>query len=509
MDGDETRKRTAETSESQNVSKKSKMAPEMIRETYAELVEQIEIIRGKMRILEKERLDEMLSNSVIQGKIFSYLAPADIKSLATVSSTWRVMMEQPRFWTWATVRLSLDNFTERSQSVRIRSITNVLMEYDVSELQQRSFFSSVFYEVGAMANMRNLDISGTDLSFVSPEVLSEVIVKMKVVNLFDSNLTSEQLDTILIRIMKSSDDLNLSSLRTSLTSFSSVPPAILSKALVRLEKVDLANPELTKDQVAAILVEVGESKNLRLKSLPLSHIDLSRVPPQVFAKAVVRLERVTLRFTKLTTEHVEAALVQISTSQDLRLKSLAVPNVDLSPVEPEILVRAVLRLEGVKLLTATARQVEAILTEIIENRKNKFRWIRLPWSLVSAELISKALVNLESVDLDEVDLLPDQKITFFKEILKTPVMKLKNLKSYFDIGTPSFIRAIVRVENVNLITRHHPLAELKSVFLGIRNSLELKLKTLRLCKSDINLMKNNCPVLFSEVSSMVKIIDTH
>ena len=87
-------------------------------------------------------------------------------------------------------------------------------------------------------------------------------------------------------------------------------------------------------------------------------------------------------------------------------------------------------------------------------------------------------------------------------------MKLKNLLSSFDIATPSFIRAIVRVENVNLITRHHPLAELKSVFLGIRNSLELKLKTLRLCKSDINLIKNNCPVLFSEVSSMVKIIDT-
>ena len=300
MDGDESRKRTAEISDSQNVSKKNKMAQEMIRETYAELVEQIEIIRGKMRILEKERLDEMLSNSVIQGKIFSYLAPADIKSLATVSSTWRVMMEQPRFWTWATVRLSLDNFTEKSQSVRIRSITNVLMEYDVSEMQQRSFFSSIFYEVGAMANMRNLNISGTDLSFVSPEVLSEVIVKMKVVNLFDSNLTSEQLDTILIRIMKSSDDLNLSSLRTSLTSFSSVPPAILAKALVRLEKVDLENPELTKDQVAAVLVEVGESQNLRLKSLPLSHIDLSRYSQsqqdglKQFSRKSLKIERINL-----------------------------------------------------------------------------------------------------------------------------------------------------------------------------------------------------------------------
>ena len=107
----------------------------------------------------------------------------------------------------------------------------------------------------------------------------------------------------------------------------------------------------------------------------------------------------------------------------------------------------------------------------------------------------------------EVDLYPEQKITFFKEILKTPVMKLKNLISSFDIATPSFIRAIVRVENVNL-TSHHTLAELKSIFLEIRNSLELKLRRLRLRKSNINRIKNDCPVLFYEVSSMVKIIDT-
>ena len=108
----------------------------------------------------------------------------------------------------------------------------------------------------------------------------------------------------------------------------------------------------------------------------------------------------------------------------------------------------------------------------------------------------------------EVDLYPEQKITFFKEILKTPVMKLKNLISSFDIATPSFIRAIVRVENVNLIRSHHTLAELKSIFLEIRNSLELKLRKLRLHTSSIDRIKSNCPVLFSEVSSMVKIIDT-
>ena len=103
----------------------------------------------------------------------------------------------------------------------------------------------------------------------------------------------------------------------------------------------------------------------------------------------------------------------------------------------------------------------------------------------------------------DVDLYPEQKIIFFKEILKTPVMKLKNLRSSFDIATPSFI--IVRVENVNL-TSHHTLAELKSIFLEIRNSLELKLRRLRLRKSNINRIKNDCPVLFSDVSLMVKII---
>ena len=191
--------------------------------------------------------------------------------------------------------------------------------------------------------------------------------------------------------------------------------------------------------------------------------------------------------------------------------------VDLSAVEPELLGQSVVRLEEVKLLTAnlTTKQVEVILTEIIGNQNKKLRRIVLPWSLVSPEFIAEAFVNLESVDLTQIDLSLDQKMAFFKEIVKTPVMKLKNLKSascsLSSISSEHQIysQAIVRVENVDLqIVPALTLTQLKVIFLEIRDSPELKLKTLLLDETSINKIKKNYPDLFYKVSSMVKIIDT-
>ena len=124
------------------------------------------------------------------------------------------------------------------------------MEHDVSESQQRSFFSSVCEAALANHNLTFLNISGTDLSSVSPLILSEAIVKTKMVHLFDTNLTSEQVDAILARIVESSDsDLNLTTLQTYLESFSllspavlsQAPPEVLARAVVRLEKFDLGH----------------------------------------------------------------------------------------------------------------------------------------------------------------------------------------------------------------------------------------------------------------------------
>ena len=55
----------------------------------------------------------MSSNTVILETVFSHLSPRDIKTVALVSRTWRMVVETPRYWTWATVRINRDNFQER------------------------------------------------------------------------------------------------------------------------------------------------------------------------------------------------------------------------------------------------------------------------------------------------------------------------------------------------------------------------------------------------------------
>ena len=47
----------------------------------------------------------MSSNPVILETVFSHLSPRDIKAVALVSPAWREVVDQPRFWSWAVMRL--------------------------------------------------------------------------------------------------------------------------------------------------------------------------------------------------------------------------------------------------------------------------------------------------------------------------------------------------------------------------------------------------------------------
>ena len=54
---------------------------------------------------EQELIDQIIVNPVILETVFSWLSPRDIKSVALVSLAWREVVDQPRFWSWAVMRL--------------------------------------------------------------------------------------------------------------------------------------------------------------------------------------------------------------------------------------------------------------------------------------------------------------------------------------------------------------------------------------------------------------------
>ena len=58
---------------------------------------------------------------VILEVIFSHLSPADIKTVSLVCRTWKTVVEQPRYWSWAAAALTEMNFKLICRSRRFKN----------------------------------------------------------------------------------------------------------------------------------------------------------------------------------------------------------------------------------------------------------------------------------------------------------------------------------------------------------------------------------------------------
>ena len=380
----------------------------------------------------------VLSNPVILGRIFSCLAPADLKTAALVSRKWRAGVEISRFWAWANVRLGRENFSERRRSPRLCHVGGVLSELDLTTRQLRILLRLV--EAG-QSSLTSLNVSGSDLSSISPRLLSRATVRLSRATFYDTNLTPDQVSAIFTGIL-GAEDLRLERLRITLTSLKTVHPWILSRAIVKLSKIPLlSSTNITEKQLRAVFNEVARSPVLKLRKLRLHQLDLSSVHPGVFSQALVRLEQVDLTESLHTEDQVLALFQQIVATKQLRLRQLKLfRDVSLSIralaiIPPGLLSQALVRLEKVDLtgFTLTHFQSRALLKAIVETPELRLRWLTVVAGLdlwTTEQYLSQALVRLEKVDLAGFCFREYVADALCREILATKNLKLRSLKLY-------------------------------------------------------------------------------
>ena len=102
--------------------------------------------------------------------------------------------------------------------------------------------------------------------------------------------------------------------------------------------------------------------NSPLKILKLAKNEVNSVDDKLLAQAVNQLEEVDLYDTKLTTQQAEEILVAIITSS--KLKVLNMQNNKLSSVDPDIMAKAVNKLDSVEMYNTdlTQQQITKILS---------------------------------------------------------------------------------------------------------------------------------------------------
>ena len=278
-------KRLSETSQVESVTKRMK-----IPDPFIEISEKAQMTETLSA--------EALSNPVIVEQVLGHLPPSDMKSVARVCRMWRAVVDTPRYWTWAKVRLSNQNFEEIFPSRRFRSISTLKM---VNPCLSAVQLSSVLLEC---EHLRFLDFGSTDLSSVPADVLSEGIVNLRKAELESTKLTPDQAKALFLKIMLK-PELKLRFLKIRYDNLSSVDPNIFSKAVIKLEKVNVGYTHLTSNQVNTLMRTITRER-LTLRKLNIGGNDLSSVGPDILSQAMVKLQTGNLVSTYLSRGQMNA-----------------------------------------------------------------------------------------------------------------------------------------------------------------------------------------------------------
>jgi hypothetical protein len=317
---------------------------------------------------------------------------------------WRAVGAAPVLWSWSYLRVDRGNL---ACMARVLASGRLLA---VERLEVWAVSKELLQAVARHHGLRVLDMGGTNMSAVNPQLLARAALGPEVVNMWNASLTCEQLAAILSAIDAADGETRLRKLNLRGNRLSADPrfpeAVLLASAVTRLEEVNLEMTWPTREQMDALLTAVG--KGSRLKNLNLSH-SIVFSAPALLAEAVHKLEELNLEDTRLTRQQVESILTA-SLRIDSKLKRMNLSdNGTLSEVDTSLLARAVNNLEEVNLhgVFLLPQQVEAILTGVTRGsrlRKLDIResiWAKGPaaLALLEPDLLARAVTRLEEVSL--------------------------------------------------------------------------------------------------------------
>ena len=307
--------------------------------------------------------------------IFANLSPVDLKSAVAVCRRWREAGEKPQLWSWVAIRATNSNRTQmpkilecnrlrRVEEITIHTLTvtqklvkaivkhsrlkillvgpkvrinhenlvSLAANVEEIDLSETNFPrpDAIFRTMEGGLSLKRLLISRNDLSSVEAKCLGKAAFQLQELNLFDTCLTGQQMDSLLTAICKGSTLVKLNIGRNSL---SEVEPELLSKAVARLEEVNLRRCSISARQ-ADHLMRAISSKASQTRRLNIAENFLTSINPTLLAVALNSLEEVVLYFTFLNKEQARAVLNRSLVETQLkRLKFGPVGEVGVELVE--------------------------------------------------------------------------------------------------------------------------------------------------------------------------------
>jgi len=250
------------------------------------------------------------------------LPPRDLKIVVLVNTKWRDLGEDPSLWKWCRVRVNKWVHIKHLSMRRFQWIQEILVwSPDQADLfnyvgnWNADDWEAVFQAVTRLPRIKKMDLRGNNLSSLEPGLFTRALTRLEDVNLSYCNFTVDQKEALFTALCNNSQ---LKKLGVGYSNLSSVEPRLFAKAITSLEDVDLGNTDITNVQAQELFIEICQ--NCSLKKLDLYRNNLSHVDPAVLATAVNRLEDVDLTRTMLSNEQIFSILGQVQ--EDTKLTTL-------------------------------------------------------------------------------------------------------------------------------------------------------------------------------------------
>jgi hypothetical protein len=275
--------------------------------------------------------------------IFQRLEPSGLKAAVLVCRRWRELAEAPRLWTWVgSLRVTAANLSVMARLLKGR------LRVAGRRVEMAAVSEELLEAVADHRGRRELEVSTYNLTALEPSLVAAALVGQETL-LLSSDLTHEQATTFFTVLAEGTKGTRLKNLSLSFIPLSSVEPQLLGRALSRLEKVELEEPELSEAQIDAIFVALG-GRESSVRSLNLLAINLSAVEPAKIGRVVTKLDTCALRQTDLTQPQVEALFTALEEPSMSKLRKLDLACNDLSLVKPELMARVVNHRQEVELM---------------------------------------------------------------------------------------------------------------------------------------------------------------
>ena len=425
-------------------------------------------------------------------RVFSHLAPPDLKTAALICKNWKEAAERPTLWSWVKIRVGdqlirslsqlrlkrLDGVREiavkdpplydwdsrqpllqailehpRLRKIRLAAeafpnaeaglITQVFAKMEEVELSGDKWGNTTKHLVDAVLrgrnNLKKLVLTETILE--SPDHTS-LVTALNKIEVLEVRLTEEQAN-LLFEMMEAGTAIKSLSLLNHLK-LSELKPRYLFAVFDKLEVLRLTTREGTAlpklDVVTNLCETVASGRNL--KKLLLCGLNLSQVSHRLLGGMVTQLEELDLGGSSVNDcmrDQIGPIVNAIATTGTL--KKLNLRYIDVSLVDAQSLGRMATQVEELQLTAdLSEEQAKAIFGAVAYGPKNLRELAVRPMSVISsilvkvdADVLARAANSLECFETDDIAITFNQIHKILTKALEGT--SLKSLSLVFSTGT--------------------------------------------------------------------------